>query len=60
MKSAAETKVAGHANAEMIPLNTVCIAPSLISSNATPTVITRLFQYDGYVQRKLCDQVKIT
>jgi hypothetical protein len=40
IKSAAATKVAGHANAEMIPLKTVCMAPSLINSNATPVVIT--------------------
>lgn len=39
IKSAAVTRVAGHANAEIIPLNTVCIAPSLINSIATPAVI---------------------
>lgn len=61
MKSAADTKVAGHANAEMMPFNTVCIAPSLISSIATPTVITRFVSVDvGTVQRQLLVQVEHT
>jgi hypothetical protein len=40
INSAAVIMVAGHANAEMIPLKTVCIAPSLTNSSATPVVIT--------------------